>query len=220
MPFGPEPTRPIGPPQRFGSVVQFGCRDGAAIGREPGRPCAADGDAVVGRGEADPVELAVDLGQEIGSTEGGPTFGHPFDGDTGRRPTESRRRGHPCAVVAGRCGPPVRRPMRSVRRRCRLRRVGASPLSSRPGCDALWPGGSQAWPGAAARGTCAVVGWRPWAATNSPKSAVLRSSMAVERWENSAIRASETPVTSKRSRSEWRGFSRPSPSPTSRSRDH
>jgi hypothetical protein len=26
----------------------------------------------------------VDLGQEIGSTEGGPTFGHPFDGDTGR----------------------------------------------------------------------------------------------------------------------------------------
>ena len=48
------------------------------------------------------------------------------------------------------------------------------------------------------------VGWRPRAVANSATSAFLRSSMAAERWENSAIRASATPLTSKRSRSEWR----------------
>ncbi len=84
VPFGPEPTRPIGPPQRFGSVVQFGCRDEQRLAESQLDRALGDGDPLVGRGEADAVELAVDLGQDVGSTERGPTFGHLFDGDTGR----------------------------------------------------------------------------------------------------------------------------------------
>ena len=84
VPFGPEPTRPIGPPQPLGSVVQFGCRDEQRLAESQVGRALGHGDPLVGRGEADPVELAVNLGQDIGSTERGPTFGHPFDGHTGR----------------------------------------------------------------------------------------------------------------------------------------
>ena len=64
------------------------CSSGAEISKD----CAGgeisgaidDGDPVLGRGKADPLELAVELGQEVGPGEGGPALGHGPHGHAGR----------------------------------------------------------------------------------------------------------------------------------------
>ena len=81
--LGPEPARPVGPAQPLGRVVQLGCRDQQRLGQSEVSRALGDGDPLVGRGEADPVQLAVHLGQDVGPAEGGPTFGHRLDRHAG-----------------------------------------------------------------------------------------------------------------------------------------
>ena len=68
--FGPEPGGPIGPPEALGGVVQLGCGDEQGLRRGEISGSIDDGDAVFGRGKADPLELAMELGQEVGPGEG------------------------------------------------------------------------------------------------------------------------------------------------------
>ncbi len=82
--LGPESARPIGPAKPFGRVVQLGRRDQKRLGQSQVRRALGDGDPVLGRGEADPVELAVHLGQDVGPGEGGPTLGHALHRHAGR----------------------------------------------------------------------------------------------------------------------------------------
>ena len=184
------------------------CSSGAEIKQRLGQGqvgrALGDRDPLLGRGEADPVELAVHLGQDVGPGEGGPALGHVLHRHAGRVGQDSVGQ---IAGVQKRQVVAVRQsgdPGASGRLRRSSRPAGASLRSSRPGCGAPWPAGSRAWPGAAGRGPPRWSAGGHAAATNSSTSTVLRSSMAAERCENSAIRASGTPVTSKRSCSEWR----------------
>ena len=61
---GPEAAGPVRAPEPLGGVMQLGCGhlERRAEGEVDGP--FRDGDPVVGGGEADPVELAVDLGDE------------------------------------------------------------------------------------------------------------------------------------------------------------
>ncbi len=56
------------------------CSSGAEIEQRLGQSqvsrALGHGDPLVGRGETDPVQLAVHLGQDVGPAEGGPAFGH------------------------------------------------------------------------------------------------------------------------------------------------
>ena len=74
--LGPESGRPIGPAEPFGRVVQLRRRDQKRLGQRQVRRPLGDGDPVLRGGEADPVELAVHLGQDVGPGEGGPALGH------------------------------------------------------------------------------------------------------------------------------------------------
>jgi hypothetical protein len=82
--LGTESARPIGPAEPFGCVVQFRCRDQKRPGqRQIGRPLG-DGDPVLRGGEANSLELAVHLGQDVGPGEGGPALRHTVDRHAGR----------------------------------------------------------------------------------------------------------------------------------------
>ena len=83
MAFGPEPARPVRPPQPFRCVVQFGGRDEQRLAESQVGSAFGHEDPLCGRREADPVELAMSLGQNVGPTERGPTFGDLFHGHTG-----------------------------------------------------------------------------------------------------------------------------------------
>ena len=84
MTLGPEPGGPIGPPEPLGGVVQLGCRDEQGLRGGEISGAIDDGDPVFGRGKTDPLELAVELGQEVGPGEGGPALGHGPHGHAGR----------------------------------------------------------------------------------------------------------------------------------------
>ena len=144
------------------------------------------------------------LGQEVGPGEGGPALGHGLHRHAGRVGQDAVGQ---ISGVKQRQVVAVREasdPGASVALRRSARPVGARRRSSRPGCGAPWPAGSRGWPGAAGRAPrrWSVGGRERWRSRTT--STALRSSMAAERCENSAIRASETPVTSKRSCSECR----------------
>ena len=83
VPLGPEPAGPIGPAQALRGVVQLRCRDEQGLPERQIRRALGHRNAVVGRGEADPLELAVDLGQDVGPREGGPALGDLADGHAG-----------------------------------------------------------------------------------------------------------------------------------------
>ena len=81
--LGPEPARSVGPAQTLGRVVQLGCRDQEGLGQGQVRGALGHRDPLVWRGEADTVELAVHLGQDVGPGEGGPALGHALDRHAG-----------------------------------------------------------------------------------------------------------------------------------------
>ena len=74
--LGPESAGPVGPAQPLGRVVQLGRRDEQRLGQGQVSGALGHGDPLLGRGEADTVELAVHLGQDVGPGEGGPALGH------------------------------------------------------------------------------------------------------------------------------------------------
>ena len=83
MPLGPEPAGPIGPTQALRGVVQLRYRDEQRLPDRQIRGALGHRNPVVGRGEADPLELAVDLGQDVGPRESGPALGDLVDGHAG-----------------------------------------------------------------------------------------------------------------------------------------
>ena len=83
VPLGPEPAGPIGPAQALRGVVQLRYRDEQGLPDGQIRRALGHRNPVVGRGEADPLELAVDLGQDVGPREGGPALGDLADGHAG-----------------------------------------------------------------------------------------------------------------------------------------
>jgi hypothetical protein len=60
--LGPEPGGPICPPEPLGGVVQLWYRDEQRLRRSEISSAIDHGDPVLGRGEAHPLELAVELG--------------------------------------------------------------------------------------------------------------------------------------------------------------
>ena len=64
-------------------MVQLGCRDQEGLGQGQVRGALGHRDPLVWRGEADTVELAVHLGQDVGPGEGGPALGHALDRHAG-----------------------------------------------------------------------------------------------------------------------------------------
>ena len=84
------------------------------------------GDPVFWRGEANPVQLAVHLGQDVGSGEGGPSFGHGLHRDGGRIGQDAVGQVAGCATAAGRCDRRVRRPKSPGRFRRSARPAGAT----------------------------------------------------------------------------------------------
>ncbi len=96
---GPEPGGPVGPAEAGRGVMQLGGGEQQRLAEgEVGGPLG-HGDPLVGGGEADPVELAVDLGEHVGPGERGPPLGHPArrpPGDVGEDlvgQVDGRRRG-------------------------------------------------------------------------------------------------------------------------------
>ena len=64
--------------------MQLGCRDDQGLCGGEISGAIDDGDPVFGRGKTDPLELAMELGQEIGPGEGGPALGYGPHGHAGR----------------------------------------------------------------------------------------------------------------------------------------
>ena len=204
VPLGPEPAGPIGPAQVLRREVQLRCRDEQRLPDGQVGGALGHGNPIFGRGEADAVELAVDLSQDVGPREGGPALGDLADRDRWPRRRGSRRPSRWLGAAAGRCGPTAQLPRPQAHFRRSARPVDATPRSSRRGGGALCAGRVSRVARWRSLMISVVVGWRPWAATKAGISSSLRSSMAAARWENSARRVSGTPATSQRIWSEWR----------------
>jgi hypothetical protein len=176
---GPWPG--IGSSRRPGAtargVVQLGRRDQKRLCQWPGLPCARRRRSARRGGEANPVELAVHLGQDVGSAEGGPALGHPSALPRRRRRPECRHPGRRRARAADRCDRPVPRPRRPGRIRCTSRPAGARIGHLGQAVVLLGRPGFQVRPRRRSR-TSTLVGWRPWRAAYSATKTVLRSSMA------------------------------------------
>ena len=200
----PESACSIAPAQLLWRVVQLGGGDQKRL--RGGQVSCAFGhrDPVLWRGEANSVQLAVDLGQEVGPREGGAAFGHGLHRHAGRIGQDcvgqiaGAQQGQIIAI--GETGDPgaVGRFRRSARP------AGATGRSSRPGCGVLWPAGSRAWPGGAYRAPrCSSVGdLEPWRTRRPARSCAPRWPPSAGRTRPSGLR--RRPSTSKRSCSEWR----------------